>query len=198
MSGRHGEKTERNVKATGEDVERADPLEVLDCAEIPRNKKKRKKKHYGRNFIIFLLIIGSAVAFTLSSVFNVKKFTVTGNYYYSDEEVIVFSGSVLVCHLVFQFISRFNLFSVYICCIIILVKNFLLWMSLVVGFICIYTGFVHSIFYIGFVYNGFSAGILFHLNLKGYRKFISVFDSLFPSYGLCCIIVCSTIIRRVF
>lgn len=61
MSGRHGEKTERNVKTTGEDVERADPLEVLDCAEIPRNKKKRKKKHYGRNFIIFLLIIGSAV-----------------------------------------------------------------------------------------------------------------------------------------
>ena len=93
MSDRHGEKTERNVKTTGEDVERADPLEVLDCAEIPRNKKKRKKKHYGRNFIIFLLIIGSAVAFSLSSVFNVKKFTVTGNYYYSDEEVIAMSGA---------------------------------------------------------------------------------------------------------
>lgn len=93
MSGRHGEKTERNIKATGEDVGRADSLEVLDCAEIPRNKKKRKKKHHGRNFIIFLLIIGGAVAFSLSSVFNVKKFTVTGNYYYSDEEVIAMSGA---------------------------------------------------------------------------------------------------------
>ena len=30
MSDRHGEKTERNVKTTGEDVERADPLEVVD------------------------------------------------------------------------------------------------------------------------------------------------------------------------
>lgn len=60
----------------------------MEFKEIPREKKVRKKKHYMARFLIILCVIIALVAFLLSPVFNVKHISVTGNDYYTDQEVI--------------------------------------------------------------------------------------------------------------
>ena len=62
--------------------------EDIEFKEINREKKVRKKKHYLLRFLIVVGVIAALIAFLLSPVFNVKKITVTGNYYYTDDEVI--------------------------------------------------------------------------------------------------------------
>jgi len=62
--------------------------EDIEFKEINREKKVRKKKHYLMKFLITIGVIAALIAFLLSPVFNVRNITVTGNYYYTDDEVI--------------------------------------------------------------------------------------------------------------
>ena len=62
--------------------------EEIEYKEIEREKKVRKKKHYLLRFLIVIGVIAAVVVFITSSYFDIKKIEVTGNEYYSDEEVI--------------------------------------------------------------------------------------------------------------
>lgn len=61
--------------------------------KIDRPKKKRKKKNYLLRFLITVLILGGAVAFSFSDFFLIENVTAEGNYYYSDEEVMNMAGA---------------------------------------------------------------------------------------------------------
>ncbi len=61
--------------------------------EIDRPKKKRKKKNYLLRFLITILLIGGAVAFSFSDFFLIESVTAEGNHYYSDEEVMNMAGA---------------------------------------------------------------------------------------------------------
>ena len=93
MSERRDGELKKTLEVPARDMRESYCPSTMDCAETPRKKKKRKKKHNGRNFVILLILVGGAIAFSLSSFFDVKRFTVTGNHYYSDEEVITMSGA---------------------------------------------------------------------------------------------------------
>lgn len=62
--------------------------EDIEYNEIPREKKVRKKKHYLARFLIIVGVIAAAVIFLLSSFFAIKNVEVTGNNYYSDDEIV--------------------------------------------------------------------------------------------------------------
>ena len=61
--------------------------------EIPRERKKHRRKHYLMRFLMFSLIVIVAVGFLLSPAFNINNIEVTGNQYYTAEEVINISGA---------------------------------------------------------------------------------------------------------
>lgn len=60
---------------------------------VNRPKKKRKKKNYLLRFLITVLVIGCAFAFTFSNFFLIENVTADGNYYYSDEEIMHMAGA---------------------------------------------------------------------------------------------------------
>lgn len=60
----------------------------IEFKEIQREKKVRKKKHYLARFLIFVFICIGIGLFLSSDFFSIKKINVTGNRYYTDEEVI--------------------------------------------------------------------------------------------------------------
>ncbi|MDY6038799.1 MAG: FtsQ-type POTRA domain-containing protein [Eubacterium sp.] len=55
---------------------------------VERNRKKHKKKHYLLKFLIFLTICAAIFLFLKSSYFNITAFSVEGNNYYTDQEVL--------------------------------------------------------------------------------------------------------------
>lgn len=61
--------------------------------KIDRQKKKRKKKNYFLRFLITVLVIGGAFAFTFSDFFLIENVTAEGNHYYSDEEIMHMAGA---------------------------------------------------------------------------------------------------------
>lgn len=75
--------------------------EDIPCREIRRKKKKRKKKNLRRRFLIALVLVVACAIFLASPVFNIKTVTVSGNVYYTDEEVVNMSGAVTGRNLVF-------------------------------------------------------------------------------------------------
>lgn len=77
-------------------------IEKLGCAEVNRNKKKRKKKNYLARFLGIIAVIIAFILFLASPIFNVDKITVTGNNYYSDSEVIMMSGAVKGNNIIFK------------------------------------------------------------------------------------------------
>ena len=62
--------------------------EEIEYKEIGREKKVRKKKHYLVRFLIIVGVIAALIVFITSSFFDIKHIDVTGNSYYTDEEVI--------------------------------------------------------------------------------------------------------------
>ena len=62
--------------------------EEIEYKEIEREKKVRKKKHYLVRFLIIAGVIAAMIVFITSSFFDIKHIDVTGNSYYTDEEVI--------------------------------------------------------------------------------------------------------------
>ncbi len=56
--------------------------------EIDRQKKVRKKKHYLLRFLIFVTICVTVGLFLNSDFFDLKKVSVQGENFYSDEQVI--------------------------------------------------------------------------------------------------------------
>ena len=66
--------------------------EDIKFKEIPREKKKRRRKHYLMRFLIVLLVVIVAVGFVLSPAFDIRHVEVTGNHYYTEEEIINMSG----------------------------------------------------------------------------------------------------------
>lgn len=61
--------------------------------DIPRERKKHHKKHYLLRFAVVLAVLLGAAGFLMSSVFDVQKYEVTGNHYYSDQEVVNISDA---------------------------------------------------------------------------------------------------------
>lgn len=60
----------------------------IEFKEIQRERKVRKKKHYLAKFLIFVVICAGVGIFLSSGFFDIKEIKVTGNKYYTDEEVI--------------------------------------------------------------------------------------------------------------
>lgn len=56
-------------------------------------KRKIKKKHPFRNFMIFVCTVGIIIYIMSTSLFNIKSIKVKGNYYYSTEQVITLSDA---------------------------------------------------------------------------------------------------------
>ncbi len=63
-----------------------------DFKERPRERKKRKKKHYLVRFLVFLGICFGFYFFISSSFFTVNTITVENNDYYSDEEIVTMAN----------------------------------------------------------------------------------------------------------
>nr|WP_288793748.1 FtsQ-type POTRA domain-containing protein [uncultured Eubacterium sp.] len=61
--------------------------------DIPRKRKQHHKKHYMLRFAVVLAVFLGAAGFLMSSVFDVQKYEVTGNHYYSDQEVVNISNA---------------------------------------------------------------------------------------------------------
>lgn len=70
--------------------------------EIPREKKKRRKKHLMVRFLAVVAIVLGIVAFLFSPVFNVRQIEVIGNQYYTDEEIINMGGARTGVNLLFH------------------------------------------------------------------------------------------------
>lgn len=68
-----------------------DPEQVYQ--KMDRPKKKRKKKNYLLRFLIAVLVIGGAFAFTFSNFFLIENVTAEGNHYYKDEEIMHMAGA---------------------------------------------------------------------------------------------------------
>lgn len=66
--------------------------EDIEFKEVDRVRKKRKKKHYFLRFLIFVAACVGIYLFLTSSYFDVKRVTVTGSTYYTEDEVIALSG----------------------------------------------------------------------------------------------------------
>ncbi|MFC2662997.1 MAG: cell division protein FtsQ/DivIB [Eubacterium sp.] len=62
--------------------------EDLGFHNVPRKKKKHRKKHILLDILIVVALALGCVVFLLSPVFNIKTIEVQGNHYYSDSEVI--------------------------------------------------------------------------------------------------------------
>ena len=60
----------------------------LGLKEIDREKKVRKKKNYLVRFLIVVGVLVGGALFLSSSLFSINTVQVTGNSYYSDQEVI--------------------------------------------------------------------------------------------------------------
>lgn len=59
----------------------------LKTFQVPK-KKKRRKKHYFLRFLLFLGVLVLIYFGLSSSYFNIKHISVSGNHYYTDQEVI--------------------------------------------------------------------------------------------------------------
>ncbi len=60
----------------------------IEFKEVDRKKKVRKKKHYLLRFLIFLVICMGVFLFLSSDFFQLKKISVEGQKFYSEEQVI--------------------------------------------------------------------------------------------------------------
>lgn len=56
--------------------------------ETPRKKKRRRKKHFFLDLLIVLMLLAGMLVFMSSSFFDVQKITVSGNAYYTSEQIL--------------------------------------------------------------------------------------------------------------
>lgn len=87
--------TETNPNAAQEDL-------LNTCKDIPRKKKKRRKKNLKARFFLWIGAIVLLIVFLASPVFDIKTVTVSGNDYYTDEEVVNMSGASTGKNLLFH------------------------------------------------------------------------------------------------
>lgn len=67
--------------------------ENIEFKEIRRQKKVRKKKHYLLKFLIFLAIAVGTGVFLSSGFFNIENIRVSGNSYYTEDEIITIADA---------------------------------------------------------------------------------------------------------
>ena len=60
----------------------------MEKEERRRERKKRKIKGWVK-FVIFLILVGVVAVMLFTSPFDVQKYTVSGNNYYSDDEILL-------------------------------------------------------------------------------------------------------------
>lgn len=61
---------------------------------MKKRKRDRRKKRMSplKKILICLVVIGGGIAFLASPMFNVAKYEIEGNLYYSDDEILVMGG----------------------------------------------------------------------------------------------------------
>lgn len=79
---------------------RLDEIEFKTIEGRPR--KKRKKKHYFLRFLLVVVFCCLVYLFLSSNYFQIEKITVSGNQYYTDEEVISIGGAKTGGNLFFE------------------------------------------------------------------------------------------------
>ena len=60
--------------------------------KVVKKKKKRRKKHYFLRLLVIIALIVGAILALRSDLFNVRKFEVTGNNYYTAAQIQEMSG----------------------------------------------------------------------------------------------------------
>ncbi len=70
-----------------------DAFEGIEFKQVERKRKVRKKKHYLRKFLILVALCIALYLFLSSDYFTVKKITVQGSKYYTQEEVTALAGA---------------------------------------------------------------------------------------------------------
>ena len=69
---------------------------------VERQRKKHRKKHYFLRFVVLLCIGTGVFLFLKSNYFNIKSFSVEGNSYYTDAEVISMAKAKKGVNLIFD------------------------------------------------------------------------------------------------
>lgn len=60
----------------------------IEYKQISRVRKKRRKKHYLLRFLVFIAVCAGIYYFLQSDYFAVKTYSVKGNKYYTDSEIL--------------------------------------------------------------------------------------------------------------
>ena len=82
--------TKQNDKETGKKDKKSKRNKKKEAKQ--EDKKHSKRMRVFKYIVLFMIILGSAIAFILSPVFDTKKITVNGNSKISNEEIISLSG----------------------------------------------------------------------------------------------------------
>jgi len=69
---------------------------------VERQRKKHRKKHYFLRFVVLICIGTGVFLFLKSNYFNIKSFSVEGNSYYTDAEVISMAKAKKGVNLIFD------------------------------------------------------------------------------------------------
>ena len=69
---------------------------------VERQRRKHRKKHYFLRFVVLLCIGTGVFLFLKSSYFNIKSFSVEGNSYYTDAEIISMAKAKKGVNLIFD------------------------------------------------------------------------------------------------
>lgn len=69
---------------------------------VERQRKKHRKKHYFLRFVVLLCIGTGVFLFLKSNYFNIKNFSVEGNSYYTDAEIISMAKAKKGVNLIFD------------------------------------------------------------------------------------------------
>lgn len=74
----------------------------FEIHDEPVVKKKKRKSHFLRNLLIFVLLLGGAFLFAKSDYFLIKNIEITGNTYYTRNEIISLADAKTGSNIIFD------------------------------------------------------------------------------------------------